>query len=1102
VLIGEMRRYVHEEVPGRAFLIAGHRGAGKTTLVQRVIDDLGDELFQFWWNEAKATGATLERPRLARRPQRPLHVKLHGPSLLVDELPRPGGGENPKPAKLADNDAAAPANDSRAPVESEVTIQGKPAKPDGASDGAAAAAPSTAHGAIVQITIALYRALAREFADAYAIHARSTPGHYDDIDALLEAAAQFRLDLDRAPATELLRAYWDGLGNDGAWSMTPPPTSSSTPSPASAALFAPLQPLTMGIAWPGEIGAHFYFSALPDQGAREIVALATAAQAFQVCSGIVTYQQNVKNQASVERTSERRAGIDAAKDAANRLVALLIGGLLGFGSADPLGLPTVAGVGLGLLGGLAVSASVKRSERQERNEDYTFIVDRSIQTLERDLPLVIERVREAGLAPVFVIDELDKLESANDAAGGNGAPDNTQTSTRKTVGELIRRLKHLTTDFGFFCFLTGPDYFEEVERRIETLAFPEEHTYFSDRLFVLYTPDELDAFLQTVIFSDASPGSPDAITDDLARRVLSRVIIHESRLNTIDVVRAFTHGWDRGIYEVKSGALTTQPRFRLVFTVQLAIEYVLRESKLAARGTRNPRFRQVVVDTLYMISRAWKRGKPEVDLSDAALAKHLLLRDGGDLAEMDDATAIAKLKAKVDENYVPLTNALSQLAGLLVDVSALKSALTKEGRAEGISLISLTSDAALLIAPVDGSKYQFAYDYDGNQVLRPISAAVAAPPPSGVAVQAAERTVSDLIAFAREVVAAMNGFGLTLSNLSEVGILDPISQSEVIAVVGRLSASGDEALTPDGVSSDELVLRALARAFDERGTLIGWAVELLLYIVRDARSLGAPAANDASLRAMARFIDFTSLATEKDRAALDRKVTPHPRTVEPMPAPTGNRASVQNWRGQRIGLTPFQRDYVQMSAEAWNRAYLKIQAFMQGESVPADLTETVAYDDLVYAAAEVMPSRVMRPHPRQLGPLDWSQLAVPASVPLVTTSGQVPYWQVVAGLHAQGFGRELLKRICLEANILQPSTAKTWIEYLAESAPSAGPGVLVLLAADSAPLEQEEPGPYLVLRETMLSEYMLGLKWLRDHNAFRLIIDERTDAETAAPDRA
>ena len=46
VLLTEMRRYVHEEVAGRAFLISGYRGAGKTTLVQRVVDDLGDELFR------------------------------------------------------------------------------------------------------------------------------------------------------------------------------------------------------------------------------------------------------------------------------------------------------------------------------------------------------------------------------------------------------------------------------------------------------------------------------------------------------------------------------------------------------------------------------------------------------------------------------------------------------------------------------------------------------------------------------------------------------------------------------------------------------------------------------------------------------------------------------------------------------------------------------------------------------------------------------------------------------------------------------------------------------------------------------------------------
>src|SRR5262249_51212754 len=198
--------------------------------------------------------------------------------------------------------------------------------------------------------------------------------------------------------------------------------------------------------------AYLAASGLPDQGAREIVALATAAQVFQVCSGAVKYEQSRKDSASYERITESKAGIDP-KDIVNRIVGLAIGGLLGLGAAATVGLSPAGGIGVGLLGSLAVTASVKRSARQERNDDYTFIVDRSIETLERDLPLVIERVREAGLAPVFLIDELDKLETSAEAEETlSEVQPNTQPAdqpigdkpgrTRKTVTELIPRLKH------------------------------------------------------------------------------------------------------------------------------------------------------------------------------------------------------------------------------------------------------------------------------------------------------------------------------------------------------------------------------------------------------------------------------------------------------------------------------------------------------------------------------------------------------------------------------------------------------------------------------------------------------------------------------------
>jgi hypothetical protein len=1072
VLLTEMRRYVREEVAGRAFLISGHRGAGKTTLVQRIVDDLGDELFRdLTKTSVPAAGPT--QPSLARRPQRPLLVKLHGPSLLTDELPRPGGGEKtqqaPAPATKSDSDKA-----TAATVKSEL-------QPPTSNTG-------TAHGALIQITIALYRALAREFAEAYAVHARAA--YRVEADDQLDIAAQLRLDLDRAPETALLRGYWERLTGDAGSTVT--------------------NAMSAGIVWPQQIGMSFAAGGLPDQGAREIVALATAAQAFQVCSGAVKYEQSRKDSTSYERTMETKAGIDP-KDAVNRIVSLAIGGLLGLGAAGMAGISPAAGAALGLLGSLAVTATVKRSAHQERNEDYTFIVDRSIQTLERDLPLVIERVREAGLAPVFLIDELDKLESSDQpeelAAAPRSdaqAPFDKPNGTRRTVTELIRRLKHLTTDFGFFCFLTGPDYFEEVQRKIETLAFPEEHTYFSDRLFVLYAPDELDTFLRSVMMSDALPNTPDFITDETARGVLARVIVHSSRLNTIDVVRALAHGWtEDGLYKIPSGTLTSQPRYRLAVGTQLAIEVILRGTKLAARTARDPRLRQMAVDTLYMISREWERGESEVDLSHGALAKHLLKRRGKNLNDLSEEEAVVELEKMVSEaNAAELTDALGRLSDLLCDFQALHDAMAKEGRGTDelalIKLASGTTPIALLRKPSDGSqKYLFRYDYDGNELVPPPVAAKIAPgtpPEAASAVSPAE--IDALVAFGREVISVMNQLGLTFSDLSAIGLLPPgFSQGEVTRVIARLDMVEGSQRQESGISADLVVLRALSEAFEDRGPIFGWAIDLAFDVVRDA---GGPSRSGLAdtLRAIARFLDFAVLAKGADRTALDVVADRPSSREQPPPPPTGDAEGMRAWRTrlEQRKDQPAQQNYPSsLVDDAWRRWEGRIAQFLEGGTAPYT---RIFYDDLVLAAAGWMPSRVMRTTPEQIGPLDWSELALVGSElypPPVPTRP----WALLAGLRKQGFGRELLAEILREFNMLRGPLASLqrpnpdWMIRLVQDAPSVERGILVILSGDTEPLEHDEPGPYLFLSEVRIEEYDKGVRWLKDLGAFRMVIDER-----------
>ena len=88
----ELRRYVDEQIPGRSFLISGHRGIGKTALANRAVDNVARTIIRDLTDPNVPTTNTMRPISL----QRPLLVKIHGPSLLSGELSKPGGGEQPK----------------------------------------------------------------------------------------------------------------------------------------------------------------------------------------------------------------------------------------------------------------------------------------------------------------------------------------------------------------------------------------------------------------------------------------------------------------------------------------------------------------------------------------------------------------------------------------------------------------------------------------------------------------------------------------------------------------------------------------------------------------------------------------------------------------------------------------------------------------------------------------------------------------------------------------------------------------------------------------------------------------------------------------------
>jgi hypothetical protein len=78
----ELRRYCDQKVSGRSFLIAGHRGSGKTTLVQGSIQETDSEITSEWSTSRLLSG---EFDYATAITMRPLFILLQGPNLLPTE---------------------------------------------------------------------------------------------------------------------------------------------------------------------------------------------------------------------------------------------------------------------------------------------------------------------------------------------------------------------------------------------------------------------------------------------------------------------------------------------------------------------------------------------------------------------------------------------------------------------------------------------------------------------------------------------------------------------------------------------------------------------------------------------------------------------------------------------------------------------------------------------------------------------------------------------------------------------------------------------------------------------------------------------------------
>ncbi|MFT4978822.1 MAG: hypothetical protein ACI8S6_004732, partial [Myxococcota bacterium] len=281
------------------------------------------------------------------------------------------------------------------------------------------------------------------------------------------------------------------------------------------------------------------------------------------------------------------------------LVALLSGGVAGIGldAAEVGGSLAVVGAGLvALLAGLTADVTIRWDRSDTHKQAFEYNPDFSVNALPRMLPELVDQLWNVGLAPVFVIDELDKI----DALEGGGA----ETLADK-MKVLLNHIKSFVTEQSAFFFLVDRDYFEFVERSSRSRAYPIEHTYFNTRLYVSYQPTELRRFLDMVTSYE------DKLQHHLAQRMISDSMLYRSRLHFFSLrqqLQLLKLRTESGLLPPPD-ALMLSPEWYYPFIFQAAVERSLEGKAMQRRQKDNSYFTQLAIDVLYYPAHRWEAGE-------------------------------------------------------------------------------------------------------------------------------------------------------------------------------------------------------------------------------------------------------------------------------------------------------------------------------------------------------------------------------------------------------------------------------------------------------------------------------------------------------------
>jgi hypothetical protein len=634
-------RYCKGEVDGLSVLISGQRGAGKTTLAKLAIQHA------IW----EADGLV------------PLPVYLHGPT-VIDPAARPPAtppdGENGDAAKAGPT-ACTPGSRSIAAIFAMSPLTRGESPPPNASDsspaeqretGAAESSDSETdsetkktqdqanvkNGAFRLILGELYRCLSRAIYDAWLNAIDESPDARRRRPELLELRAHLDLTVDRAPDYETLRTIWERAGflySGVAYYLTP------------ARLRQGKEERSRVFPVPAIAGDE------RDQGLREIIALSACADTYNVILGKPTERRRRAQSVAREReynlrlsrpaaAGEPNGGEEKPKASVEKLAPPALGTLAGaaavFASPEKFAVGLVVGGLVWLASALTLTYGVRRELKKKVDRELDLDIDWSPERIERDLPLLLKRVKDSGFAPIFIVDELDKVAAA-----------------AEKLEQFLHLAKHIVTDYAAFMFLTDRTYYEHLlgaetppssigrdepvppadarpgQEPITTLAVMEQEppqgrrltkqregradsttsTFFTHRIFVSYSPDDYREYL----FKSMRREGNQQFERQLGLLAWGTILVYRSQMVPFNFNRRLTALLnERGAFTDENQdprVPLSKPGYRQELTMQLAAELVMRRQDVRDRMEEVPIYQQYTYDTLYYLNFLHLRGRTD-----------------------------------------------------------------------------------------------------------------------------------------------------------------------------------------------------------------------------------------------------------------------------------------------------------------------------------------------------------------------------------------------------------------------------------------------------------------------------------------------------------